>query len=191
MSNFEFDQPQDNDLHHLPHSLEHSDQNQFPAGLSPMQYELLSAYLDGELQATERRQVEAWLDTNPEVKQCYFQLIKLRSQWQAMPVPATHSATPELAQAVFSKIRRRTRRTVIWGGGAIAALLIATVSSVTSGGLFRMPQLAELKPYDEAESLKIALNEPIVPIVNPEAASITVNQPIIPIPKTAVSIPQQ
>ncbi len=191
MSHFEFDNPQENDLHNLPHSLEQSDRDQFPAGLNPMQYELLNGYLDGELKPTERRQVEAWLDTDPQVKQCYHQLIKLRSQWQAMPIPATHSATPELAQAVFTKIHRRTRRTFVWGGTAIAALFIATVSSVTSGSLLRIPQLAEIQPSNDAEPLKIALNEPIVPIVNPEAASITVNQPIIPIPKTAVSIPQQ
>ncbi len=190
MSHFEFDNPQENELHLLPHSLEQSDLNRFLAGLNPMQYELLSAYLDGELKATERRQVESWLDSDPKVKQCYHQLIKLRSQWQAMPIPATHSATPELAQAVFSKINRRTRRRVAWGGTAIAALFLATVSSVTNGSLLRMPQFA-FKSYDDVEPLKIALNEPIVPIVNPEAASITVNQPIIPIPKAAVSIPEQ
>jgi anti-sigma factor RsiW len=34
-------------------------------------FELLSAYLDGELTATERRQIEDWLKTAPEVQRLY------------------------------------------------------------------------------------------------------------------------
>ena len=157
--------------------------------LSDYHYELLSSYIDGEANPEERRQVEQWLATDPQVKRCYQQLRSLSSQWQSLPVPTSEQSAPdELAQAVFEKVNRRTYRRVAWGGTAIAALFVATVSSVSFGSFSRIPQFAS-RPNNQPEPLKIALNEPIVPIVRTDAASITVNQPIIPIPPPPISNP--
>jgi hypothetical protein len=158
--------------------------------LSDYHYELLSAYIDGEANAEERRQVEQWLATDPQVKSCYHQLLQLSSQWQSMPVPTSQQSTPDLlAQQVFEEVNtRRTHRLVGWSGTAIAALFIAAVSGVTFGSFSRIPQFAS-QPNSDLEPLKIALNEPIVPMIRSDAASITVNQPIIPIPKPPISNP--
>ena len=74
---------------------------------------------------------------------------------------------------------------VAWGGTAIAALLVMAVS----GNLGRVPMVAQSQNFKDSEPLQIALNEPLIPIVNPNAVSISVDQPIIPIPKAAVSTP--
>ncbi|NJO46620.1 MAG: hypothetical protein HC835_13870 [Oscillatoriales cyanobacterium RM2_1_1] len=48
-----------------------------------------------------------------------------------------------------------------------------------------IPRLAQRS--FESEPLKIALNEPIVPMVNPNALSIPVDQPILEVPKAPLS----
>jgi anti-sigma factor RsiW len=48
-------------------------------------FELLNAYLDGEVTADERRQIENWLTTDPQVQCLYARALKLRQKWQ-MPI---------------------------------------------------------------------------------------------------------
>ncbi|MFN9956199.1 MAG: anti-sigma factor family protein, partial [bacterium] len=52
-------------------------------------FELLSAYLDGEITAGERKQVEQWLSTDESVKCLYARLLKLRQGVKTMPIPAS------------------------------------------------------------------------------------------------------
>lgn len=169
------------------------EQMQYPSDgdLSDYHYELLSSYIDGEANPEERRQVERWLATDPQVKRCYQQLLQMSGQWRSMPVPTSQQTSPDfLAEAVFEKVNRRNyRRAACWGGTAIAALFVAALSGISFGGFSRVPQFAS-RPSSDSEPLKIALNEPIVPIVRSDAASITVNQPIIPIPESAIANPQ-
>jgi anti-sigma factor RsiW len=150
--------------------------------LDPKEFERLSAYFDGETTPEERREIEARLDADRQFKATYDELRKLRSQLQAMPIPATRPFQ-EIARKVFRHIDRRTHLVLAGSGGAIAALFLLFVS-----GQLPRPLMAN-RPNAESEPVKIALNEPLVPIVNPEAASITVNQPIIQIPKAAISDP--
>lgn len=157
--------------------------------LDPQQFQLLSAYLDGEATVSERRQVQAWLDNDPQIKEIYLQLLQLRSRLQAAPVPASGYSVQQLANRVFQRLNQRTRVMVTWGGTAIAALLVMTVSSSISGNLGQVPMVAQSQNLNDSEPLQIALNEPLIPIVNPNAVSISVDQPIIPIPKAAVSTP--
>ncbi|MDY7021523.1 MAG: hypothetical protein SWJ54_09195 [Cyanobacteriota bacterium] len=186
--NFEFDSHQDN-THNLAFNTKGQMQHPSDDDLSDYHYELLSSYIDGEANPEERRQVEEWLATDPQVKRCYQELLQLSSHFQNLPVPVSQQSAPEqIAHEVFEKVNRRIYRRVAWGGGAIAALFVATVSSMSFGGFSRVPQFAS-RPNSTPEPLKIALNEPIVPIVRSDAASITVNQPIIPIPKPAISNP--
>ena len=150
--------------------------------LDAQEFELLSAYFDDEVTPQERRQVEARLDTDRQFKATYHELRKLRSQFQAMPTPPTRSVQ-DIARQVFRRIDRRRHLMLAGSGGAIAALFLALVF-----GELPRPLMADWGD-EEIEPVKIALNEPLVPIVNPEAASITVNQPIIPIPKAPISEP--
>jgi len=150
--------------------------------LDPKEFERLSAYFDGEATPEERRQIEAQLDTDPHFKATYHELRKLRSQLQAMPIPASQPLE-EIARFVFRRIDRRTHLMWAGSGGAVAALFLLLVS-----GQLPRPLVANWRDA-EPEPVRIALNEPLVPIVNPEAASITVNRPIIQIPKAAISDP--
>ncbi|MGC9526957.1 MAG: anti-sigma factor family protein [Limnospira sp.] len=150
--------------------------------LDPKEFERLSAYFDGEATPEERRQIEARLDSDRQFKATYHELRKLRSQLQAMPTPATRPFQ-DIAREVFRRTDRRCHLMWVGSGGAIAALFL-----VFASGQLPRPLMANWRDT-EPEPVKIALNEPLVPIVNSEAASITVNQPIIQIPKAPVSDP--
>lgn len=50
-------------------------------------FEMLSAYMDGEVTADERRTVEEWLANDPTVQKLHSRLLRLRQTFQAMPIP--------------------------------------------------------------------------------------------------------
>jgi anti-sigma factor RsiW len=97
-------------------------------------FELLSAYMDGEVTAEERRLVESWLANEPKVQQMHQRLMALQSGFEHLPGPAERS--PRIEQTidqVFEKIEKRSRWRVIVGGGlAAAAGLVAAVVSINS-----------------------------------------------------------
>jgi anti-sigma factor RsiW len=133
-------------------------------------FELLSAYIDGEVTAAERKQVQEWLTTDSEMQRLYSRLMKLRQGFQRMPMPSSAATDREMVQAVFSRLdRRRTRQTVIWGGAAIAALFVSALSGILPGSQSLVPRLAQApKPDVASEPLKIAINRPVIEI--PKAA---------------------
>jgi len=133
-------------------------------------FELLSAYIDGEVTAQERKQVQELLSTDSTMQHLYTRLMKLRQGMHELPVPASASTAQQTAEQVFSRIdRRRNRRTVLWGGAAIAALFVSAVSGILPGSRSLVPQLAQ-NPDATAETLEIALNQPVIEI--PKAAVI-------------------
>ena len=154
-------------------------------------FELLSAYLDGEVTAAERRQVEEWLTNDAAMKRLYSRLLMMQQSFQAMPVPAAEQSSQELATKVLQRVERKRKQTWIWGGGAIAALLIAVVSGVGGGRQLFAPQFAQSPVPAESDGLIVALNEPLVEIVNPNDLMLGVNAPIMDIPKVGVATPQK
>ncbi|KJH70182.1 anti-sigma factor family protein [Aliterella atlantica] len=125
-------------------------------------FELLSAYLDGEVTATERRQVEEWLDKDVETQRLYSRLLNLRSNFQSLPVPSAQPVEQTIGQ-VFGKIdKRRRHRSVAWGGAAIAAMVVAALSSVVPGR--QVWQMANVNNSAASEPLYVALNTPVVEI---------------------------
>ncbi|MEG5015600.1 MULTISPECIES: zf-HC2 domain-containing protein [unclassified Microcoleus] len=154
-------------------------------------FELLSAYLDGEVTATERRQVEEWLTNDPTTKRLYSRLLMMQQSFQAMPVPAAQQSAQELATKVLQRVERKPKRTWILGGGAIAALLVAVVSGVGGGRQLFAPQFARSPVPAESDGLMMALNEPLVEMVNPNDLMLGVNAPIVDIPKVGVATPQK
>lgn len=154
-------------------------------------FELLSAYLDGEVTATERRQVEEWLTNDPTTKRLYSRLLMMQQSFQAMPVPAAEQSAQELATKVLQRVERKPKRTWILGGGAIAALLVAVVSGVGGGRQLFAPQFARSPVPAESDGLIMALNEPLVEMVNPNDLMLGVNAPIVDIPKVGVATPQK
>ena len=124
------------------------------------EYELLSAYLDGELTAAERVQVEQLLASDPAARQLFSDLRALSSTLQSLPQhrlkeslsdAVLHQAEHEMlagplpkddrpvpqAMAWWSIVRRFTRpRTLVWLGLTAA---VAILLSVTDPG--RRPQM--------------------------------------------------
>lgn len=91
--------------------------------MDPQRDELLSAYLDGELPGEQRRQLEQWLDNDPDARRYLNGLQRLR-----VPSDASRLAEPPplLHDQVFSKIDAQNR---LFGGSlaTVAAVLVAAV----------------------------------------------------------------
>jgi anti-sigma factor RsiW len=128
-------------------------------------FELLSAYLDGEVTPSERQQVEALLAQDAGFALQYRQLQQMQQVHHSFSreiVPISQS-TETLAAGVFGEIDRRRNRKMYWmSGGAIAATLVAAVSGL--GGLFSNdPQLQfAANKANTPAPLMLALNDPIL-----------------------------
>jgi anti-sigma factor RsiW len=146
------------------------------------QFELLSAYLDGEVSATERKQVEAWLDSDPKLRQTYQRLLTLQNGLKAMPIAASSIQAEQLARNVMKRVDR-SRRLWIWGGiGTAAAVVMGSLSGLLTGQswdmktaqqpqgqpIFNAPSISTVKTDPNAEmpnaTLMIALERPPVEI---------------------------
>lgn len=147
-------------------------------------FELLSAYLDGEVTAAERRQVEEWLAKDASVQRLYARLLKLRQSVQTLPVPAAKQSPETTFQQVWARLRRRSQLTWMFGGVAIAACALGAVTSLLPGSESRTLQLAQ-QPQIEP---KPATTTPVVPV---SPLMVALNNPVIEIPKTAVASPQK
>lgn len=133
-----------------------------------MRFELLSAYLDGETTAEERRQVQHWLDTDPKLQKLYTQLLRVQQNLRQIPVPTEHQFTEQLAEQVFQKIeRRKHKKLVMVGGVLLTVMLFGCISQLLLGRNSQMSQIAHQSinmSENESEPLIIALNQPIVEI---------------------------
>jgi hypothetical protein len=139
-------------------------------------FELLSAYLDGEVSSAERRLVESWIDNDPSVKSQYLRLLRLRSGLQNLPIESTQSPE-EILRQVWAKLRFRPRWAWIFGG-AIAVCAIS-ISGLIPGSNSRNLQIAQqINPTPTS-----VVQEPEVPA---SPLMVAINNPVIEIPKTAV-----
>ena len=138
-------------------------------------FELLSAYIDDEVTPTERQQVQQWLDNDPEIKKLYLQLLSLQNGIQNLSVPSPPEMSPEiLSENIFATVdrTRKRKKLLFWGGGAIAATIVAMVSGFIPGSNSPSLQLVEtVEPKTKSEPVLVA---------------VTLNQPAIKIPKAAV-----
>lgn len=137
-------------------------------------FEILSAYIDGEATAEECKQVQNWLDNDPEIKKTYLQLLKLQEQMHSIPAPVSKISTEQLTEQVFTKIDRRSqrKRVAIWGSAVAAAIVGAVVSIV---------------PHSSTPSFRFADNDS--PQINsrPVKVAVSLDKPTVIIPKAAVS----
>lgn len=144
-------------------------------------FELISAYLDGEVTADERRQVEDWLKHDESAQCLYTRLLKLRQSVRLMPMPPVEQSTEETVQQVMTRVNRRPRVAAAWGGAAIAAGFLGLLIHLPDIGSMAVQQLAS-RP-DEKEQV----SKPISAIVEPDALMIALDRPIIEIPKAPTS----
>lgn len=144
-------------------------------------FELLSAYLDGEVTAAERKLVEEWLANDLTVQRLHSRLLKLRHGLQSMPVPAASQATEEMVDAVLARVERKPTLSLVWGGAAIAALFVgALVSSILPGNQAPVPQIAKESKQPAIEAPQAAVNEVLL---------VALDKPLVDIPKAPVAIP--
>ncbi len=126
-------------------------------------FELLSAYIDGELTAEERKQVQQWLDSDPEFHQLYKQLLRVQREAPTLRVPETSVSVDDLSQGVFDTIDRQDgrKRGLIASGLGVVAVIVGSITHISlQDGLF--PRYARTGADNEA--LTIALNRPVVEI---------------------------
>lgn len=150
-------------------------------------FELLSAYLDGEVTAAERRQVEDWLANDVAVQRLYNRLLKLRQALRTMPVPTAQTPPETTADQVFARINRRSRIKWAFGGAAVAACVIGALSSWVlnrESGITQLAQQTQPQPTQATTNSQplpmIALNHPVMAIPNKAAVSSPerlINQP--------------
>lgn len=150
-------------------------------------FELISAYIDGEVTAKERRQVEKLLARDPVSKNLYDRLLQLHSDIKKIPVPPASVSNNEISQKVLRHVDRQSKLTFVWGGTAFAALFVTLLSGVIPGSRSPISPLTK-SPY--SEPVQIALNEPIINIVNPNDLMLGINAPVIQIPKATVADPE-
>lgn len=136
-------------------------------------FELISAYLDGELSPTDRYQVQKWIDEDPQLKHLYHKLLALQGQIQGLEAPPNQRTVGEITEQVFQSLdRQRLRRRLLLGGSAIAASCLATITGLIPGlmpsglRIAQSPNSRELAPdiAPEQVMLAVALNKPAINI---------------------------
>ncbi len=136
------------------------------------QFELLSAYLDGEVTAAERRQVESWLATDPQTQRLYSRLQSLRQGLQTLPIAQPSQNIDQLVDRVTARVERQPRR-LAWGGLAAAGLLIGVLFNA-------MPP----EPYSPSVAQRSGSQRATTEEVPSDGLMIALNQPPIAIPRT-------
>jgi anti-sigma factor RsiW len=149
-------------------------------------FELLSAYMDGELTVAQKEQVQQWLNEDPNFQQLYQRLLKLNEGFQSLPAPVRSRSPQQITDAVFEKVdQHRWRKWAFWSGTAIAAVGIGLLSLLLPEQNNPIPQLAEnSSPTENTEA--IASKE-----ISDPSLMIAVNRPVVPIPKAVVAPNQQ
>ncbi len=165
-------------------------------------FELLSAYLDGEVTAAERREVEALLATDP-VAQCLHQrLLRLRQELRSMPCPVViKESKDQLVGRVLARTYHRTCQLLVWGGMTAALILTSLVSLQWDDGRWS-PQVTT-SPQDSHSATNPALPDQRMAIdtssLEPSGSStsnapssdgalmVALNRPVIAIPKARSS----
>jgi anti-sigma factor RsiW len=166
-----------------------------PLPLLSEKFELLSAYLDGEVSPAERKQVEDWLASDVELKQTYQKMLALQGGLKAMPVAST-LPTEQLVNQVMKRLdRQQQSHRWIWGGlGAAAALLVGAMSGLLTGNQNGTLQVAQ-QPKSQASS--IAIPQPTTSAtvamqtgesVNARALMIVLERPPVEIPAVPASM---
>lgn len=138
-------------------------------------FDLISAYFDGEVTPSERRQAEELLAKDSEAQRAYQQMLGMKQGINSMPVAIKSNITVD---QIFAKAEKRNQYSLIKKGVAVAAICLTALSGVIFGKQLMSPQLA-LSPEPvplTADGLMVALNEPVVEIIDPNGVEVTINE---------------
>lgn len=144
-------------------------------------FELLSAYIDGEVTEAEEQLVEQWLAEDVDFRRLYQQQLKLRQLLIDLPVPvAAHSSvkkeTDAMINRVFSEIDKRSQRRK-WKLAGIGISVAAIVG--VFGSMFTFNSNPQFSPV--ANSIKTPAQVKEEPII------IAMEDPLVPLPKSKSS----
>ena len=92
-------------------------------------FELLNAYLDGEVTAAERRQIDGWLTTDSEVQCLYARALKLRQKWQMMSPLAQQPTASEIKQTFVCR-KTKPKKAVLWETILLTAVVLTALSYI-------------------------------------------------------------
>lgn len=145
-------------------------------------FELLSAYMDGEVTAAERQQVEEWLAHDPMVQKLHLRLLALRDGFQALPTPVADQSTQQTIDRVLARIDRRPKFRLLWGGAALAAGIVGAVTMLFAGEGTFQTATAPSSPLEKTLGHE-------TPSPKSEAILIALDKPVVMIPKAPVSVP--
>ena len=141
-------------------------------------FELLSAYIDGEVTNTEEQMVEQWLSDDVDFRRLYHQQIKLRQLLVDLPVPVAANSSVKaetnlIIDRVFAEIDKRSQRRK-WKLAGFGASVAAVVGIL--GSMFTFNSSPQFSPV--ANSIKnpaITVEEPVL---------IAMEEPLVPVPKS-------
>ncbi len=150
-------------------------------------FELLSAYMDHEVTADERRQVEAWIAEDQNFAAMHRRMVKLQRGFQALPTPvASEHVDVTIAQVLKKVDRPRPNWKVFAGGGAVAAAAVAAIAILP--GLFGPAPSTQFATRPSATTTN-TLNPDNGDGAMPKALTVAVSldQPVFVAPKKAVA----
>ena len=141
-------------------------------------FELLSAYIDGEVTNTEEQMVEQWLSDDVDFRRLYHQQIKLRQLLVDLPVPVAANSsvkaeTNVMIDRVFAEIDKRSQRRK-WKLAGIGVSMAAVVGIF--GSMFTFNSSPQFSPV--ANSFKVPAT------VTEEPILIAMEEPLVPLPKS-------
>jgi len=144
-------------------------------------FELLSAYIDGEVTRDEEELVEKWLSDDVNFRRLYQQQLKLRQLLIELPVPVAANSsvkaeTEVMVNRVFAEIDKRSQRRK-WKMAGIG-LAAATVVGIF-GSIFTINTSPQFSPVTNNIS-------PTAPIAE-EPVLIAMEEPLVPLPKSMVT----
>ncbi|NJN22538.1 MAG: transcriptional regulator [Leptolyngbya sp. RL_3_1] len=96
-------------------------------------FELLSAYLDGEVCPSDRRLVSSWLANDPETQCLYRRLLYLRQGFQSLCPPAAATQPPDiLTNQVYQRLNQGIQRTCMASFAAVVLAVVGVFSGTIS-----------------------------------------------------------
>lgn len=131
-------------------------------------FELLSAYLDGEVTPEERQMVLDWMNSDPKAKGLYKRLICLRQGLREDSHGPCHDADV-VATQVFRCLNHRMQLVGMAGLG----VFVVGVLSVLSGSVGHHQSIWRMVSSNQSEYLEIALDQPAFPIPKAPTAAAT------------------
>jgi predicted anti-sigma-YlaC factor YlaD len=148
-------------------------------------FELLSAYLDGEVNTAERKQVELWLQEDASFKAMYNKMRGMHTAIEQIPLPPVTESINKFADQVFAKIdqRRQFKFLKVIGGACVAGMVAAgAMFTATFQGSNHQLQMAKsVLPTSVPNSLSILVKPaPLMVALNDSIVQISPNKVVTP-----------